>query len=276
MKDSFSPPPLAGWPPLAGNPLPPKLCVAKQAALWSCVCVIVDDPPAWLPLPAWHENVMDGWGARPLRWLSVLISKSVGQLGKKLWSKLQGFAHSTANWSLHLTTQVCPATSSCEEMATTACVLLYLTTSSVCPVHVHAHVPLVDVCCPPLARPSSELLFRFRTERHSVGILSVQIQTAVMGGWIIPSRILWLLDHQGRIDTSGQTTFAKYVGSTGCDSEWCYKHKGVIVQSPGKIPSVAFAQDTALSLTVFVCTGTSYTDLPWFEIGGNEGRVCAV
>ncbi len=24
--------------------------------------------------PAWYENVMDGWGARPLRWLSVLVA----------------------------------------------------------------------------------------------------------------------------------------------------------------------------------------------------------
>ncbi len=29
--------------------------------------------PGWLTPPAWHENVMDGWGTWPLRWLSVLV-----------------------------------------------------------------------------------------------------------------------------------------------------------------------------------------------------------
>ena len=30
-------------------------------------------PPGRLTPPAWHENVMDGWGARPLHWPSVLV-----------------------------------------------------------------------------------------------------------------------------------------------------------------------------------------------------------
>ncbi len=28
---------------------------------------LADPPLAGRPLPGWHENVMDGWGARPLR-----------------------------------------------------------------------------------------------------------------------------------------------------------------------------------------------------------------
>ena len=55
--------------------LPPKLSVMKQAALWSHVCVIMEDPPPWLadPPPCLAWDVMGGWGARPLRWLSVLV-----------------------------------------------------------------------------------------------------------------------------------------------------------------------------------------------------------
>ncbi len=30
-------------------------------------------PPHHHTPPAWHENLMDGWGGRPLRWLSVLV-----------------------------------------------------------------------------------------------------------------------------------------------------------------------------------------------------------
>ena len=57
------PPPLAGYPP-------PKLHVTMWAALWSHVWVIVvEDPPGWLPPP----HMIDGWCARPLRWLSVLV-----------------------------------------------------------------------------------------------------------------------------------------------------------------------------------------------------------
>ncbi len=45
--------------------------------MYICVVVVVEDPPPTTTTPtplAWHENVMDGWGARPLRWLSVLVS----------------------------------------------------------------------------------------------------------------------------------------------------------------------------------------------------------
>ena len=50
-----------------------------ESALWSHVCVVivvVEPPPGWLtPLRGWlpPPHVMDGWGARPLRWLSVLV-----------------------------------------------------------------------------------------------------------------------------------------------------------------------------------------------------------
>ncbi len=52
--------------PLAGYP--PKLSVTKQTALWSCVCVIMEEPPGWLtpwladpPCLAWER---DGWLGR--------------------------------------------------------------------------------------------------------------------------------------------------------------------------------------------------------------------
>ena len=38
-----------------------------------CCCRGGPPPPTTTPL-AWHENVMDGWGARPLRWLCVLVT----------------------------------------------------------------------------------------------------------------------------------------------------------------------------------------------------------
>ena len=42
-----------------------------ESALWSYVRVVVmEDPPPWLATP---PHVMDSWGARPLRWLSVLV-----------------------------------------------------------------------------------------------------------------------------------------------------------------------------------------------------------
>ena len=52
---------------------PSKLNVMKQVALWSCVCVIMEDPsplagyPPGLTPPAWHEIMMDDWSARPFR-----------------------------------------------------------------------------------------------------------------------------------------------------------------------------------------------------------------
>ena len=51
---------LAGWPPRLADP--------PQLAGWS--------PPGWLAdPPSWlADHVMDGWGTRPLRWLSVLVS----------------------------------------------------------------------------------------------------------------------------------------------------------------------------------------------------------
>ncbi len=53
----------------------------KQAALWSRVCAVMEDPPptlagyppGWLTPLAWHENVMDGGGAQPLCCLSILV-----------------------------------------------------------------------------------------------------------------------------------------------------------------------------------------------------------
>ncbi len=52
-------------------------CDDVGAALWSHVCIVVEDPPHWLPPsphcltpppppPAWHDSMMDGRGARPL------------------------------------------------------------------------------------------------------------------------------------------------------------------------------------------------------------------
>ncbi len=49
-----------------------------ESALWSHVCVVVvvvEDPPILAGRPP--PYVMDGWGARPLRWLSVLVSNGV-------------------------------------------------------------------------------------------------------------------------------------------------------------------------------------------------------
>ncbi len=55
------------------NPPTPKLHVTKWAALWSHVCVVVMEAPlaGWPP-----SHVMDCLGARPLRWLSVLVEGS--------------------------------------------------------------------------------------------------------------------------------------------------------------------------------------------------------
>ncbi len=63
------PPPPTGWPPLSWVRW-------SSTALWSHVrvIVVVEDPPSHKadpPLP--DDNVMDGWGARPSRWLSVLV-----------------------------------------------------------------------------------------------------------------------------------------------------------------------------------------------------------
>ncbi len=48
------------WDPTPlGFPPPQKLHMMKQAALWSCVCAIVEDPPP--------PHVMGGWDAGPAR-----------------------------------------------------------------------------------------------------------------------------------------------------------------------------------------------------------------
>ena len=45
-------------------------------------------PPHWLTPPlAWHENVMDGWGTRPLRWLSACYTLSLFGNEKNLLSR---------------------------------------------------------------------------------------------------------------------------------------------------------------------------------------------
>ena len=53
-----------------------------ESVLWSHFCVIivivivvgVEDPPGWLTPPSWlPPHVMDGWGARLLRWLRYLF-----------------------------------------------------------------------------------------------------------------------------------------------------------------------------------------------------------
>ena len=64
------PPPL-GWPPLAGLPPPKVACNEVGSLMESCVCHRGEPP-----LAGWPPHVMDGWGARPLRWLSVLVKKS--------------------------------------------------------------------------------------------------------------------------------------------------------------------------------------------------------
>ncbi len=55
----LTPPP--GW----LLPPPPKLSVMNEAGslMELCLCHCCGGPPP----PAWHDNVMDGWGARPLR-----------------------------------------------------------------------------------------------------------------------------------------------------------------------------------------------------------------
>ncbi len=58
--------------PPPGYPPPQKKIAHDDAvALWSHICIVVmeDTPPGWLPPP----HMMDGSGARPLRWLSVLV-----------------------------------------------------------------------------------------------------------------------------------------------------------------------------------------------------------
>ncbi len=42
--------------------------IVSRIRMESCTCRRGGPPP-----PAWHENVTDGWGSRPLRWLSVLV-----------------------------------------------------------------------------------------------------------------------------------------------------------------------------------------------------------
>ena len=61
-------------PPWLAAP-PPKLSVMKQAALCSRVCVIVENPPGWLPPPQLADPPPAGWP--PLAGyprLSVLVS----------------------------------------------------------------------------------------------------------------------------------------------------------------------------------------------------------
>ncbi len=59
-------------------------CNKVGGLMESCLCHRGGPPPPgwltplWLAAPlAWHENVMDGWGARPLRWLSVLVLEAI-------------------------------------------------------------------------------------------------------------------------------------------------------------------------------------------------------
>ncbi len=56
-----------------------RATVSRIGRMESCTCRRcrgVPPPPSTTTTPtplAWHENVMDGWGTRPLRWLSVLV-----------------------------------------------------------------------------------------------------------------------------------------------------------------------------------------------------------
>ncbi len=73
-------PPPPGWPPLAGYP-PKVACNDTGSLMESCLSYCCGGPPngcpPWLadpPLAGYPPpHVMHGWGARPLRWLSVLV-----------------------------------------------------------------------------------------------------------------------------------------------------------------------------------------------------------
>ena len=78
----------------------PSATVSRIGRMESCTCRYCRYrgvppsplPPHHHPPPAWHENVMDGWGARPLRWLSVLVSECMSVMS-------QGGRRSTnSNW----------------------------------------------------------------------------------------------------------------------------------------------------------------------------------
>ncbi len=105
------PHPLAGYPPPPkvvldeagslmesclchyGGPPPgwlPPACDEAGSLMDSCLC-LAEDPPGWLTPLAWHENVMDGWGAWPLRWPSVLVLSALHLLAERPKSQLSLF-----------------------------------------------------------------------------------------------------------------------------------------------------------------------------------------